>query len=44
MGKRKTAFKTAIEIDPENSEILRDYYHHLRDSGDTDTMELWSVK
>jgi len=37
--KGKTAFKTAIEIDPENSEILRDYYHHLRDSGDTDTME-----
>ena len=37
--KGKEAFETAIGIDPENSEILRDFYHHLRNSGDYTRME-----
>ncbi|MBN1576270.1 MAG: tetratricopeptide repeat protein [Chitinispirillaceae bacterium] len=37
--KGKGAFKTAIDIDPENTEIMRDYYHHLRNAGDTVAME-----
>ncbi|MBN1761270.1 MAG: tetratricopeptide repeat protein [Chitinispirillaceae bacterium] len=37
--KGKAAFETAIGIEPDNSEILRDYYHHLRSSGDFAGME-----
>ncbi len=37
--KGKTAFETAISIDPENTEIMRDYYHHLRNAGDAAGME-----
>ncbi|MBN1309217.1 MAG: tetratricopeptide repeat protein [Chitinispirillaceae bacterium] len=37
--KAKASFKTAIDIDPENTDIMRDYYHHLRTAGDTIAME-----
>jgi tetratricopeptide (TPR) repeat protein len=31
-------FETALTLDPQNHEITRDYYHHLRDTGKTDRM------
>jgi tetratricopeptide (TPR) repeat protein len=37
--KSKAAFETAIGIEPDNSEIMRDYYHHLRTAGDITNME-----
>jgi tetratricopeptide (TPR) repeat protein len=33
------AFRKAMSLDPENSEILRDYYHHLWKVGDYTRME-----
>ena len=35
----KKCFEDAIASDPENTEILRDYYHHLRTAGDIEAME-----
>jgi tetratricopeptide (TPR) repeat protein len=35
----KKAFDAALSIDPHNCEIMRDYYHHLRDVGDFPAME-----
>lgn len=35
------AFESAISIDPENTEIIRDYYHHLRAAGKHPEMEEW---
>jgi tetratricopeptide (TPR) repeat protein len=32
-------FEQALSLDPGNSEILRDYYHHFRRTGDDDRME-----
>lgn len=37
--KSKKAFETAIRFEPENSEIIRDYYHHLRNTGEVVKME-----
>jgi tetratricopeptide (TPR) repeat protein len=37
--KGRSAFTSALEHDPDNTEIMRDYYHHLRNEGDTATME-----
>lgn len=37
--KGREAFQKALEIDPDNSEIMRDYYHHLRSEGDRAAME-----
>ncbi len=36
--KGREAFEAALGIDPENTEIMRDYYHHLRNSGEIDKM------
>jgi len=33
------AFRTALAMEPENAEIMRDYYHHLRTIGDHRTTE-----
>jgi tetratricopeptide (TPR) repeat protein len=33
------AFDTALQLDPTNPEIIRDYYHHLRETGRYDQME-----
>lgn len=35
----ETAFEKALSLDPDNNEILRDYYHHFRRSGDYGKME-----
>lgn len=32
-------FERALSLDPDNSEILRDYYHHFRRTGDYEKME-----
>jgi len=37
--KSREAFETAIRFEPENSEIIRDYYHHLRNTGEVVKME-----
>lgn len=33
------AFTTALNLDPDNPEVLRDYYHHLRETGRYEEME-----
>ena len=33
------AFEAALGLDPKNPEIMRDYYHHLRNAGDFVKME-----
>jgi Tetratricopeptide repeat. len=33
------AFEAALGLDPKNPEIMRDYYHHLRNVGDFEKME-----
>jgi tetratricopeptide (TPR) repeat protein len=33
-----TSFESALSLDPENPEIMRDYYHHLREAGDYEKM------
>ncbi len=33
------AFESALSMEPENAEIMRDYYHHLRKTGETKAME-----
>lgn len=38
------AFEKAIFLDEKNTEIIRDYYHHLRESGQYDKMESWIHK
>lgn len=38
------AFEKAISLDETNSEIIRDYYHHLRESGQYQQMEYWINK
>jgi len=35
----EAAFEKALSLDPDNSEILRDYYHHLRRTGEYQKME-----
>jgi len=35
----KNAFEAALRLDPKNPEIMRDYYHHLRNVGDFSKME-----
>jgi tetratricopeptide (TPR) repeat protein len=35
----EAAFETALSLDPENPEILRDYYHHFRETGNFEKME-----
>ncbi|NLL15046.1 MAG: tetratricopeptide repeat protein [Fibrobacter sp.] len=40
----KLAFEKAISLDETNSEIIRDYYHHLRESGQYQLMEYWINK
>ena len=35
----ETAFEKALSLDPDNSDILRDYYHHLRRTGEYQKME-----
>ena len=35
------AFEKAIVLDNENAEIMRDYYHHLRNASKFDEMEKW---
>jgi tetratricopeptide (TPR) repeat protein len=37
--KANLAFIKAIELDPTNTEIMRDYYHHLRKIGKNEEME-----
>ncbi len=37
--KGRAAFEKALEIDSENTEIMRDFYRHLRSCGDTEAME-----
>jgi tetratricopeptide (TPR) repeat protein len=32
-------FSDALSLDPDNAEIMRDYYHHLRNTGDCTRME-----
>jgi tetratricopeptide (TPR) repeat protein len=32
-------FEKALSLDPDNTEILRDYYHHFRRTGDYEKME-----
>ncbi len=39
--KAEEAFLKAIELDYNNSEIMRDYYHHLRQTGKNEEMEKW---
>ena len=38
----KLAFEKAISLDETNSEIIRDYYHHLRESGQYQLMDIGS--
>jgi tetratricopeptide (TPR) repeat protein len=33
------AFEAALSLDPDNPEILRDYYHHFRETGNFEKME-----
>lgn len=35
----ETAFEAALSLDPDNPEILRDYYHHFRETGNFEKME-----
>ena len=35
----ENAFESALSLDPDNPEILRDYYHHFRETGDFEKME-----
>jgi tetratricopeptide (TPR) repeat protein len=35
----EAAFESAMACDPENPEIMRDYYHHLRNAGKTEEMK-----
>jgi tetratricopeptide (TPR) repeat protein len=38
-GEAKRAFEAALSLEPENAEIMRDYYHHLRTVEDFVKME-----
>ncbi len=33
------AFQKALSLEPNNAEIIRDYYHHLKNEGEYETME-----
>lgn len=44
LQKAQVAFEKAISLDENNSEIIRDYYHHLRESGQYQSMEQWIDK
>jgi len=35
----RASFTKALELDPDNTDIMRDFYHHLRSEGDGTTME-----
>ncbi len=37
--KARSAFDEALRLEPENPEIMRDYYHHLRESEQYDVMK-----
>ncbi len=37
--KARAAFEEALRLEPENPEIMRDYYHHLREAGHHDRMK-----
>jgi tetratricopeptide (TPR) repeat protein len=39
--KAEEAFLKAIDLDNDNVEIMRDYYHHLRKTGKNEEMEKW---
>ncbi len=41
LDQSQKAFERAISLDESNSEIIRDYYHHLRESGQYQQMEEW---
>lgn len=42
--KAQDAFEKAISLDEKNTEIIRDYYHHLREFDQHEPMEEWIQK